>query len=165
MDQLETYNRVASLEPPTTKTILTSIYSLLLLIGLTAMVSAIIAHLPWHYALIIALACLLVIGATHHFQQQRAKSCRFCTGPLSHHHRPLLLTAEFLSMQGFKQDEYFYTLRRHPTPLSKKRPVKISNRCLTCHHCRLTEHQNRQYIQALNKNEIASLPVNNKFAC
>jgi hypothetical protein len=58
-------------------------------------------------------------------------------------------------MQGVKEGDYFFTQCTKKSSPFKKHWVKISNRSLACHHCRLSEEMYREHKQNISEKEYA----------
>ncbi|MEE8060046.1 MAG: hypothetical protein V3T17_19770 [Pseudomonadales bacterium] len=154
MENLETYNRVQSLESPLFKNFLLCSYVLLIFIALAAGVSFFITENAWPYALITVFVTVLAYILLTIFDYMHTKSCQYCHQQLGHVVRPFLLTQKYLSMQGFKKGDYFYTQYCWGNNPFQKRWAKISNRSLACHHCRLTEEKQTEHYEAVSPDEL-----------
>ena len=154
MDNLDTYNRVPSLESATIKTSLLLTYCLLILIVISSISSLWLLNPNWPYAAHCAAAAILLYAIIVIVDKRRQRHCQFCGQALSTVVRPFLLTAQYLNMQGTKDGEYFITYAAKGTAPWAKRWVKISNQSSACHHCRLTEESYKVTYQAISPEEL-----------
>ena len=93
---------------------------------------------------------LLFLGSS---DRHRVKHCQFCHTALSTINRPIHLDRQYLSMQGLKEGDYFYTKCRWGANRFVKRWTKISNRYNACHRCRLTEETAYKYYESITLQE------------
>lgn len=156
MSDLETYNRVPTLESQFIKRLLVTGYVAMVFVAALGLASYLLLADPWPHTLLISgailVACLLVIN----FDNHRPRRCQFCRSTLDPVIRPLLLTDKYLSMEGRKIGNAFYT-RQKQGLLQRKRWVKLSNQSLACHHCRLTEEAYREVQQTPSAEEVDML--------
>ena len=171
MNNLNTYNRVPALESQLTRRVLSVAYALLLLGAGFGLASYLLLPKPWPYTLLGSATLLIVCLVVTNLHSHSPKRCRYCGSTLSYAIRPFLLTEKYLSMEGRKSGNYFYT----QTKPKKQRPpagngngaqnpqpnrvgwVKLSNQSLACHHCRLTEDKYRVVQEIASPDEIAAL--------
>lgn len=153
MDKLETYNRVPSLESQRVKTILIACYLINVIAAIACVMSYWVAHQPLPYALL-GVAVSLVVGVLLlNYDNHRQKYCRYCGSALSSVIRPLVLNQEFLSMDGKKMGDWFFTPRKVGL-FGKVQWVKMSNQALVCHSCRLTETTHRVVQEPVSASEL-----------
>ncbi len=157
MENLETYNRVRSLESPLYKSSVLIGNILFISIAIGASVSFWLLNTPWHYSLGITALAICASTALTVFNHRRAPSCQFCGNNLSFVVRPFLLNSKYLSMQGHKKGDYFYTRCSWGYKPLLKRWAKISHRSLACHHCRLTEEKQSEHYEPVSTDERATL--------
>ncbi|ARN75464.1 hypothetical protein [Oceanicoccus sagamiensis] len=160
MDNLETYNRVSSLERPLPKTLLLSVYTLLFFTIIMGAINFAVSAIDQPVLDYISIAALIAYILIYIIDGHRHRYCQHCGDRLTRITRPFLLTSKFLSMEGRKQGDYFYTRsRRHLWSLTP-RWTKISQQSLACHHCRLTEEKQTESYEAASEAEIAQLSAN-----
>ena len=160
MDNLETYNRVPSLESPLLKNLLLSSYWLLIVIALYGFISLAFLAQPWSSSLLISIGALSAYVLLYGYDLQRSRTCQFCKGALSTIIRPFILSPKFLAMTGQKEGDYFYTYRIWGKVPFKKRWLKISQQSLACHHCRLSEIKQQECHQAVSDTECKAQSLN-----
>jgi hypothetical protein len=160
MDNLETYNRVPSLESPLLKSAL--LFGYWLLIGATfyGVIGLAFITPAWPHSLIIASGALIAYSLLYYYDNRRTKTCQFCKGPLSTIVRPFILSSKFLTMTGQKHGDYFFTYRAWGKLPFKKRWLKISHQSYACHHCRLSEVKQHEYHQPVSDDEHKSASLN-----
>ena len=153
---LETYNRVRDLQSQGLKRLLIACYVILLSTFVIGISSYLLLAEPWPHTLLISTAalvsCLLILNYDNHSPPR----CRFCHTPLTRVVRPLLLTQTYLSMEGKKSGDYFYTRRRQGL-FKGYRWVKLSNQSLACNHCRLMEETYREVEELPGEEESREL--------
>ena len=157
MEDLNTYNRVQSLETLLLKNMLVISHAVLLPIILLGSISLLILENSWPYTFSITLSALLAYLSLSTIYYRRSKRCRYCRRQLDYVIRPLLLTSKYLSLQGNKKGDYFFTRCRWGSQPFTRRWVKISNRSLTCHHCRLSEKKQTEHYQSPSAKELANI--------
>lgn len=159
MEKLETYNRVPTLESQFIRQFLTIGYSVLIFAAVLGFSSYLLLSKPWPHTLLVSATTLVICLLVNNYDHYRPKHCRYCGSPLRLVVRPLLLTQKYLSMEGRKVGNYFYT-RRKPGLLSDPCWVKLSNQSMACHHCRLTEEKYREIQEIPSAEELRTLPTN-----
>lgn len=152
---LDTYNRVKVLQAPLFNRRIVIIA--LLLIAVAAVTCLLIIDPAWQQSLITAIITLAMLGAIYRYCRRRGQLCLHCGNSLSYIVRPLLLTPRYLSMQGHKQGDSFYSRCRWGKNPFQQRWAKITNRSLACHHCRLTEEKQTAHHEAVSPEELARL--------
>ncbi len=159
MDNLETYNRVPSLERPLPKTVLLSVYTLLIFIIIGGVINLAFLGIEEPILDYLTIAAFIVYILIYSIDLKRSRYCQHCQSKLSTINRPFLLTPKFLAMRGQKQGDYFYTEARWgAAPF--KRWAKISQQSLACHHCRLSEEKQVEHYEVATEQEINQLPYN-----
>jgi len=153
---LNTYNQVAALSSNRLRALLSIVCSGLLIIAVSSAVvfTVLDTFKGYKLAALIAVPLLLILLF---FSRRQGQHCQFCHHSLSYITRPMLLTQKLLAKEGIKQGDYFYTRCYWGVLPFKKRWVKISNRTLACHHCRLTEHHSREHYQQPMAEELAAI--------
>lgn len=142
MDKLETYNRVPVLESQFVKRFLILCYLLNLIAAIACIFSYWVIRQPWPYALL-GVGCTIVVSLLLlNYDSHRPKKCRYCHSKLEFVVRPLVLNSDYLTLEGRKVGNYFYT-RDKKGIAGANRWLKLSNQALVCHHCRLTEATHR----------------------
>ncbi len=164
MENLDTYNRVPTLESKHKRNILQSIYILLLLVAIAGFATWWVLPEPWQYTAHSAGLALTMYVVLVLYDRRKTKPCKFCGNSLNYVVRPLLLTDKYLTMEGQKMDDYFYTRCYWGNQPFRKRWAKISNRSKICHHCRLMEENSRQYYEPVSPEEQEQLSSPEAFS-
>ena len=161
MENLETYNRVKSLQSTRFNNGLLACNILLMFIALAGVISFWLMGKPWLYSAGTLAAAVFIYLILSLLERHRPLSCQYCGHSLHVVIRPFLLTSKYLAMRGHKQGDYFYTRCSWGKTPWLKRWAKISNRSLACHHCRLTEEKQTEYYETVSAAELAILQANN----
>lgn len=153
MEKLETYNRVPALESQRIRRILIVCY----IINVMALIACVIGYWilkqPLPYALLGVAISLIAGFLLINYANHRQKTCRFCGNGLSLVVRPLVLNQQYLSMDGKKVGNNFYT-RRKTGLFGRLRWSRLSNQALVCHNCRLSETTHRIVQETASEDEI-----------
>ena len=160
MKDLETYNRVPSLESPLLKSSVFALYVALTFIAIGGSIKFIVVD----NSVLLSLATLCGAAAlfvlVYIYDSTRTHYCQFCSGKLVSIIRPLILTNKFLAMTGSKRGDFFFTYCSWGKIPFVKRWTKISNRSLACHHCRLAETKQFAFHEPLDDMEAAQINQN-----
>lgn len=159
MQNLETYNRVNSLQAKLVRGLLSFFYTSLLVIALGSLISLIFLFNAWIYSISAGSGALILFILIYMRDNAREKTCQFCHNTLTYITRPFLLNQKYLAMQGSKIGDHFYTRCSWGNRPFHKRWAKISNRSLACHHCRLTEEKSSEYFQTVSAQELERLNI------
>jgi hypothetical protein len=157
MDKLSTYNRVRDLEAPWILQGYNVSYGVLLTFITAGSLWLWQSSNPWPYIVHSLLIAMGIFAALRCIQHYRLSRCQFCGSALTEITRPLILTQKFLSLNGTKQGDYFYTEHTPFLMPFSKRWIKISSRSLACHHCRLTEEKCREHYENIGDDEVNSI--------
>ena len=153
MTNLDTYNRVRSLERKRLFTLVNLCYTSLLLCVAGSVASIAVVNSWYVPAASLASVSILAFTSFYFWDRHRVKHCQFCHTALSTINRPIHLDRQYLSMQGLKEGDYFYTKCRWGANRFVKRWTKISNRYNACHRCRLTEETAYKYYESITLQE------------
>ncbi|MFT7127956.1 MAG: hypothetical protein ACI89U_000060 [Gammaproteobacteria bacterium] len=157
MTNLDTYNRVKSLESPRFSSLINLGYFSLVLSIVGSLGCVILINSLFILASSLAAGTTLALTALYYWDQKRPKRCQFCDTTLAIVNRPIILDKHFLSMMGLKEDDYFYTKCRWGINRFFKRWTKISNRSKVCHHCRLTEESTVKRFESITLEELQTI--------
>jgi hypothetical protein len=154
MTNLDTYNRVKSLELNRLGTLVNLCYFSLILFILGGLASPVLPSGQFIPPISSVAGATLILAAVYYWDRKRRKKCQFCGHMLSFVNRPFLLDNNYLSMKGLKEGDYFYTKCVWGTYPLIKRWTRISNRSIVCHHCRLTEERSSKYFESISQGEL-----------
>ena len=157
MDNVETYNRVGNLEAPWVRSCFSASYLILFSGAVVCLVLAYLKTLPLTTALIAAAASGVIAGLIKYYDVKRPRHCHHCRCEIGHITRELLLTSEYLGMNGIKQGDNFYTQCRWGNQPFITRWAKISHRARACHHCRLSEEGYFQHFEPVSAEQLREL--------
>ena len=157
MDNIETYNRGPCLESPRLKHLVTYSPVLLLLALCACLATTLIKQSLDLYTVIFVSSAIFCYLAILLFDKRRILRCQFCNSPLDYVVRPFLLNTKYLTMQGSKKGDYFYTFCRWGAQPMTRRWAKISRRSLACHHCRLTEERIMEHFDTVSDSELQDI--------
>ena len=161
MDSPETYNRVKHIEASSSKALLKILNSLLFVIFTTSLIAIFLSLTPLIPSLITAVISALLFIVIWRSLAHRKKRCRFCKTPLHHIYRSMILSPEYLAMQGFKLGDFYYA----PCSWGKKHSptgwAKISHRAIACHHCRISREGYQASYEPLSEHELATAKSQN----
>lgn len=158
MEKLETYNRVPALESQRIRRILVVCYVINVMALIACVIGYWIVKQPLPYALLGVAISLIAGFLLINYDNHRQKTCRFCGNGLSFVVRPLVLNQQYLSMDGKKVGNHFYTLKKAGL-LGRLRWSKLSNQALVCHNCRLSETTHRIVQETPSEGEIRQLEL------
>jgi hypothetical protein len=161
MHNIETYNRVPSLDSPRLKRLATYSPALLLLALLACLGTTLINRSLNPYSVIFVSGALLCYLAIFLYDKRRTLRCQYCHSTLDYVVRPFLLNTKYLAMQGIKKGDYFYTFCRWGARPVTRRWAKISRRSLACHHCRLTEERMMEHFDTVTDAELHEIHTSN----
>lgn len=155
-NQLDTYNRVRELQSPLVRSLLIAIH---LTLALVTVASAVWWFIIENRGLAAAIFIIAITLLTIVFLKSRNRrlSCRYCDNELINITRPMILTPRFLAIHGMRHGDYFFTQRRGIDTLFNKQWIKISNRSLACHHCRLTEERQHEHCEPVSQIEVETI--------
>lgn len=157
MDNFKTYNRVSNLEAPWVQSCFSTFYIILLSATVVFLVLAYLEAWSWQASLIAATMAAIIAAGLKLLDIKRPRHCQQCSGEIGHINRKLLLSTEYLAMNGIKQGESFYTQCRWGNQPFITRWAKISHRARACHHCRLSEVGYFQYFEPVSTEQLREL--------
>lgn len=157
MDTFKTYNRVSNLEAPWVQSCFSAFNIALLSATLVFLVLAYIDIWPWKTALLATIITAIITASLKLLDIKRSRHCQQCHSEIGHIDRELLLSPQYLAMDGIKQGNSFYTQCRWGNRPFITRWAKISHRARACHHCRLSETGYYQYFESVSAEQLRQL--------
>lgn len=157
MDSSDTYNRVKQIEASTCRVILKAINSLLFTLFATSLAAAFLAITPFIPSLVVAAIAALAFIGIWYIIANRDRNCRFCGNALHHINRSMILSAEYLSMQGVKKGDFYFAPCKWGKKHSPTGWAKISHRAIACHHCRISREGYHPFFEPVSEHELAEI--------
>ncbi|MGK0441861.1 MAG: hypothetical protein ACJA0N_001665 [Pseudohongiellaceae bacterium] len=156
MDSPETYNRVNIIEKNILRTLLAVFATLLISASIGSVVHfSITIGLPPLKDLIIYAVGTLVGLAIWFYAKTITSYCHFCGGELSHINRDMILSSDYLAMQGTKKGNYYYAPCKWAEKYSPTGWAKISHQATACHHCRISKEGYQAHYDVVSHEELA----------
>lgn len=157
MDSPETYNRVKHIEKSAVKHLLLLLTAISLAVAVTTAIAIIFLAAPLVPSLIVISCSLVSVALAQLLKKVLKKQCRFCNGKLDYITRPMILSAEYLSMQGIKKGEAYYAPCQWGRKHSPTGWAKITHRATACHHCRISREGYRPHFETLSAEELTAI--------
>jgi hypothetical protein len=162
MDSPETYNRVSNIE----KNILRSLLSVFSTLLLSASIGSLIytyltTGIPPINDLAIYAGGAFIAIVTWYYAKTLTSYCHFCGGDLAHINRDMILSSEYLAMQGTKKGDYYYAPCQWGQKHAATGWAKISHRAAACHHCRISQEGYQPHYEAASQEELTEIQNGN----
>ena len=154
MDTFATYNKVKSLTQEFYGRLLSSVYLLLIFIIVSSISCLLLGIETWPVLNLTLIASPILLIVIYIKDKTSKRQCRYCQGGLIEITRPLILTPEYLAMNGHKKGNYFYAYYQQKFNPFKKQWTKISHHSMACQHCRLTEEKKFKRHVVITESEI-----------
>lgn len=160
MESPETYNRVSKIESSTlSNTLSIATFSAIFIAIILAVLTYTGSFSLWIGGSV-CLTLLILAQILLRLNSSRSRYCRFCGGPLQHINREMILSSEYLAMQGVKKGNIYYAPNRWAKKHSATGWAKISHRAKACHHCRISQEGYQAHYQAAPADELKDIGIN-----
>lgn len=161
MDSPETYNRVNKIARNGLHSLLSTASILLCLasIGLFSY-HYLTSQISLELTLIVATPLALIAFICWKLARSLKQYCKFCGGELAHINRDMILSSEYLAMQGKKVGDYYYAPCKWGKKHSPTGWAKISHRATACHHCRISREGYKPFYEITSEQELSDIKGN-----